>query len=142
MNAPMELGMSAPSIIDQIRALTGPDRKVDGQLWCEIQGVEFLRMTSQGEGFHYLANGSRSRRDDLAPFTDSLDAALALAEQAIPGVWWVLGKGKTRAEEPLFGARLLFGADQVLGEGEHEDRAALAVCLAVLDALSRREVLR
>ena len=81
-------------------------------------------------------DGSRSsfgNCDPWYPWTQSIDHGLRLAERVLPGVWWVIGKGKLRDREPEYGAQLMFGADQVLGSGEGAT-ASLALCIAILRA--------
>lgn len=66
-------------------------------------------------------------------YTTSVEAALALAERLIPGVWWVIGRGKLTSGEPEYGAELLFGPDESLGIAEAAT-APLALCIAILRA--------
>lgn len=67
--------------------------------------------------------------------TYSLDAAIAFAEGVLPGCWYHIAKGKLRAAEPLFGALILFGSDDVLGAGEHPTSLPRALLIATLSAL-------
>lgn len=67
-------------------------------------------------------------------FTASVDAALSLAERVLPGTWYLLGKGKTRSDEALYGAQILFGTDEVMGDGEHDGSPAIALIIAILRA--------
>lgn len=61
-------------------------------------------------------------------FSRSMGAAMTL----IPGgYWWTIGKGRTRPDEPLYGAQLFDGEDLV-SEAEHEASIALAIVLACL----------
>lgn len=113
----------AADLLARVKAATGPDRRLDRALWATFQGGDYPGVLCwDGLG--------------VAPFTASLDAALALVERVLPGVWYVLGKGKLRADEPLYGAKLLFTADGTLGEGEHEHSQALALLAALLSALT------
>lgn len=63
--------------------------------------------------------------------TRDTDDALRLVERVLPGCWWILGKGKAKADEPIFGAQLLFG-EEVIGEGEHATELPIAICIALL----------
>jgi len=67
-------------------------------------------------------------------YTASIDAALALVERLLPGIFWVIGQGKTNSVEKLFGCQLLFGTEEIIGSGE-SDHAPLAILLALLKAL-------
>ena len=63
-------------------------------------------------------------------FTRSLDAAMTL----IPANrFWLLGKGRTRPDEPMYGAQILDGG-YVIAESENDASPALALCAAVLKA--------
>lgn len=67
----------------------------------------------------------------------TLDAAFGLVERTMTGANFIYGRGRTRVGEPPYGCQLLFGTDDVLGQGEHED-GPCAVVLAVLDALANK----
>lgn len=63
-------------------------------------------------------------------FTTSVDTALALVPE---GMNYILGRGRTRSDEPLFGAQILH--DQtVITEGETDAGLATAICIAALRA--------
>lgn len=68
-------------------------------------------------------------------FTSSVDDALDLVPV---GKWYLAGKGKTREDEPLYGAQILGGEilerDTVIAEGEHDAHQALAICIAAIRA--------
>ncbi|MHB1086117.1 MAG: hypothetical protein ACYCZ0_00010 [Minisyncoccota bacterium] len=72
--------------------------------------------------------------DPVPSYTASVDAAIALVERLLPGIFWVVGKGKTREAEPPFGCHLLFGSDEIIGDGE-APTAPLAILSALLTAL-------
>lgn len=70
----------------------------------------------------------------LRPYTRSFDSALTLLPE---GKWWLVGPGRTRADEPLYGAAIyepVIGEPNLIAEGEHEASAALALCIACLRA--------
>jgi len=71
-------------------------------------------------------------------YTDSIDAALALVERALPGAWYVLAKGRMTAAEPLYGCELLFGADEQLGI-DAGPTAPIAIVKALVRALIAKE---
>jgi hypothetical protein len=74
-----------------------------------------------------------------ACYTSSIDAALALVPE---GMWWHIGAGRTRADEPLYGAVILWPGDNPkppyacdeVGAGEHPTSQAIALCIAALKA--------
>lgn len=82
----------------------------------------------------------RRERDYAPTYTASLDAAIALAERILPGCGLLLGKGRTRPDEPLFGAQIYATAmgyrdEEPVAEAEHNSSLALALCLAIIRAL-------
>lgn len=67
------------------------------------------------------------------PYTTSLDSAATLTD----GKWWTAGPGKTREDEPLYGAAIykpVIGEPQLIASGEHDATPALALCIAALKA--------
>jgi hypothetical protein len=70
---------------------------------------------------------------NLSCYTSALDAALTL----VGDKWWMVGLGKTRDDEPLYGAAIyapVVGEPQLIASGEHDASAALALCVAALKA--------
>jgi hypothetical protein len=80
-----------------------------------------------------LGSGTEKRRAFNG--LSQLDGALLLAEYAFPGVWWIVAKGRTTSAEPLFGAQLYAGQEEI-AIAEH-DAAGVAVLLAVVAGLLR-----
>lgn len=79
-------------------------------------------------------------RDKVLPwgargFRDDIKAALAFSEELVPGAFWMMGKGRVRAAEPLYAFQLMFGTEQVLGEAEANspETAILAATLRALE---------
>lgn len=66
----------------------------------------------------------------------TLPELLAHVELIWPGSFWLLAKGKLSSAEPLFGFQVLFGADEVLAEGEGETAVA-AIHAAIAKATGR-----
>lgn len=71
----------------------------------------------------------------------SIDAAVALFERALWGRGLLIGKGRTRPDEPLWGVQILASDENeerrempVLAEAE-SDTLPLAICLATVRAL-------
>lgn len=110
------------SILVRLEAATGPDRELDFDVWHAV---------IQPEGYSLSRTGTPA-------ITAFIDAAVALLDRTIPGAWYVLARGKTRADEPLYGARIMFGADTSLGDGEHDTEQAIALCTALVKALIAR----
>jgi hypothetical protein len=101
-------------LIARVAAATGPSYALE-----ELIFMEFHNLSSV-----YTASGAR-----LMPpnYTYSLDTAMTLIQDDL---WWVLAKGRTRPDEPLYGVQLL-KSDDVVAETEHEN-FALAIVLAAL----------
>ena len=76
------------------------------------------------------------RRTPGEMFAEAID----LAERVFPGKFWFLGKGKTRADEPLFGFAVYDkdDPDNPVAEAEHDDPVE-CVMLAVDAGRGRRQ---
>lgn len=85
------------------------------------------------------------RHGILVDYTASLDAALALVEEKLPGKYWYVAAGRARVGEPLYGAQIVghrengVAIDEPIGLAEHEHGAALAILAALLRALLTQE---
>lgn len=66
--------------------------------------------------------------------TASIDAALALVERMLPGMWWCMSKGRLSEGEPLFACELLFGFDERVSIAEGQT-LPIAIIAALLRAL-------
>jgi hypothetical protein len=107
------------ALIERVEKATGPDRELDISI-CDELGWPDKAWAGYPAG----------------P-TSSLDAAVALVERLLPGIFYIIAKGKTRGDEPLYGVRLLFGTDEPIGEAEHDNRECCIV-LATLRALQQK----
>lgn len=130
-------------LIERVEKATGPDRELDTCLWLKFtpgatrRVVHVKHAHSPAEWDIDETREASGQLITVPAYTASLDAALALADRVLPGCWWMAAKGRLRASEPLYGARLFFGTDEAIGEAEHEQSAALAIVLALLKALSQ-----
>jgi hypothetical protein len=121
-------------LIERVEAAAGPDRELDSAVFAACG----MHINPNPPSFEYgrwpeeTADGSTFYRIDR--ITASIDAALALVERVLPGIFWVIGQGKTNSVEKLFGCQLLFGTEEIIGSGE-SDHAPLAILLALLKAL-------
>jgi hypothetical protein len=113
--------MTKAELLQRIEAASGPDRYLNADLLAH---------------FFVNINGVRTAfaSDTVPDLTASIDAAIALVERMLPGIFWVIGQGKTNSVEKLFGCQLLFGTEEIIGSGE-SDHAPLAILLALLKAL-------
>jgi len=108
------------ALIERVENATGPDRELDAAIRDALY--------------------EPVKRGAWTPFTSSLDAALALVEEKLPGTFWHVAKGRTRPDEPLFGAELVSPEHGGVNVAvEHESSVALALILALLRALSARD---
>lgn len=136
-------------LLARVQAATGPSRVTDFELHIALVGDAIWPATDirgrvtnpHSRMSDYLAAYRDVIDDDDQDFdfpryTASLDAALSLVERALPGCWYIIGKGQTRADEPPYGAQLLFGEREVLGEGESRANLPLALLAALLTALA------
>lgn len=121
-------------LIARLEKVTGPDREIDAQIAMLVGAVpEGAMRPSAAEDigtFATSAYGFWTCKD----YTASIDAALTL----VPGtMWWLVGAGQTRPDEPLHGAQIrkprFPGGGVVVGEAEHQCQA-IALCIAALKA--------
>jgi len=108
-------------LIERVEKATGPDGAIDDLLYWTLK--------------QHPAKGPFAR---IPAYTASIDAAVALVERLLPGIFWVIGQGKTNSVEKLFGCQLLFGTEEIIGSGE-SDHAPLAILLALLKALQESQ---
>lgn len=139
MTIPILNNRSLRVLAESIRMTARPDRELDAEIWCAAQGFTLVRFTSGLEGFVYSDPSRQAfRQCDTTPMLGaSLDAITAFSEIVLPGVWWLVAKGRMREAEPIFGARLFFG-QEVIAEAEHDTHPALALALALVEFLAGR----
>lgn len=122
------------SLRERVRALTGPDREVDGAI-ALLEGWTFQKM--KGDRAAYWRRPQVTEwymRESGGPpaYTDSVDACIALAERLLPGAEFELTNiyGVARASIPLNDSRY------PASDGEHKGGSlALALLDAILSAL-------
>lgn len=123
------------ALIERVESATGPDRERAADV-CEALGFKVRRHPTRygrrAAAWAYLAPDRRWHACE--PILSSIDAALALMERFLPGVFWLASKGRTREAEPLYACQLMFGTDEVLADAE-ADTIALAIILATIRAL-------
>lgn len=135
--------MTIEELIEALQKAEGPSRELDVRLHFTLHEqkrvISIKSINDCGDG-HYSVEGinvSGQRciyGDDIPLYTASVDAAMALSERVIPGCFYLVGKGKTRADEPLYGAQIMFGSNEVMGAGETDASSAIALVLATLKA--------
>lgn len=133
----------------------GPDREIDFRLAAltdemmagDLRRATDLSYSSNGEFvLTFKAAGGATGRgfygNHMAPpATASLDAAVDLCERVLWGRGLLIGRGRTRPSEPLWGVQILASDENeerrempVLAEAE-ANTPALALCLAIVRAL-------
>lgn len=119
-------------LIERLEKAEGPDRELDNSLTLAAF-PEGRIVLAPDQRYDYIMGSSGG--GPVSPLTASIDAAVAFAERVLPGCWYQIAKGKLRDAEPLFGALILFGSDEVLGAGEHPTSLPIAILIATLRAL-------
>ena len=139
------------TLIAKLENATGPDRELDAEIAATFHYMsnmpDWVNDWSGGweavkSGRVYLIEDSGNRGPNLFSdsFTDSIDAAVALASRVLPGHGRLSGKGRIREDEPLYGVSLFKtdfvfddGSHEVIGEAEHNNEA-IALVIAILRA--------
>lgn len=141
-------------LLARVKAATGPDRELDALVWASTLPSDGIGLDGYGlpDGSHFeheadedgsvsqyviLDGKSHKRARRSAPdFTASIDAALALVERMLPGTCWLMAKGRTRPDEPLYGIQLIQeGADDAIADEAEHECVELAILAALLTAL-------
>lgn len=123
-------------LIERLEKATGPDRELDGLIFQEVGGDHWLNAMrrSQEPSGCPLEIAEVTARTYAPSFTASIDAALTLVPE---GMWWLIGAGQTRPDEPLYGAQIrkpgFSTGGEVVSEAEHSCMA-VALCMAALKA--------
>lgn len=144
----------------RVEAATGPDRELDGALYAVQQGwdaahwgsdgLQRLKLQSRdGDRYVYGFCGESADDHEVPYFTDSVDDALALAEQALPATkayppgaaassgWKItLYRGMTPTDEPQACWEANIRPHGKDGHTADAPTAPLAVLAAVIAALA------
>jgi hypothetical protein len=127
-------------LIARLEKAEGPSRELDAEIFAHI-GLTELQESHCRSWCRMAGRTDLTREryiDAWAPaYTASIDAALTLVPD---GMWWLIGAGRIRQREPLYGAQIMrhdpdppYTSD-VIAEGEHDAGAAVALCIAALRA--------
>lgn len=129
--------MTIEELIAALEAATEPSRKLDAAIWDTLGLVD---------EYHCRTWCRMNSRTDLtrdmfleawAPhFMSSVDDVLTILS---PNAYWLLGAGKTRPDEPLYGAQVFRpGREKPIGAGESDVAPATAFSIACLRAREPR----
>ena len=123
------------SLIEKLEQAEGPKRELD--FWLSVRVFDPSSHTDDELQADIELVGIEGMVIE-APFTSSIDAAVSLAERVLPGCFYLASKGKTRHDEPLYAAQIMFGTDEVMGEAESDASLAVAIVAATLRALQQK----
>jgi hypothetical protein len=117
------------ALADRVEAAKGAYRALDGEIWCAINGYEWVMWDGAGAVFRQADSSiGHHYADRIRAFTASLDAAASL----VPAGWdWAVTKG--------FGEDALAAASPANSVATVETQAAtpaLALTAAALRALA------
>lgn len=119
-------------------------RELDDSVILAAFGGEMMDWWDDAAQQHQIKAKDGSRVN-VTPVTTSIDAAVALAERVLPGCYWLLGKGRNRPDEPLYGVQIMKGeavnfvdAQDVSAETEAAT-PALALCAAIIRARAEQK---
>lgn len=118
------------ALIERVEALAGPDREVDREIGLLIGG---WKATNDQCGAAFIIEGDRypdHPGSEYPALTESLDAAVALVEKALPGCHWEV---TTTGWKP--GATIMWRPLTPWGsQGAYAPTPAIALILALLRA--------
>jgi len=131
--------MTINDLIFRVKQATGSDPRLNAEIACAFIFTDCRPADPNDFGGKYgyqpesifIENSGFLLADN---FTGSVDDALCLLDRLKPGCFYLLGRGKTRHDEPPYGAQLMFGSDEILGFGE-APTMPLAIILALLEAV-------
>jgi len=129
-------------LIERLEKATGPDGELDAAIWLTVDRHTASRCYwNAAPGLPKpipealpLGLGRNAVISNSPRYTTSIDAALTLVPE---GMWWLIGAGQMRPEEPLYGAQIrkpgFSTGGQVVSDAEH-NCMAIALCIAALKA--------
>lgn len=107
------------TLLAKIEAATGPDRRIDASIMCALRGYTMHEESDPANGIFAFWDGvpwkSTCHNCTSWPeITASLDAAIALVCEELPGWWWKVGTCHVSDDaclcpdfnDPVHGARL------------------------------------
>ncbi|MBS1725012.1 MAG: hypothetical protein JSS66_18895 [Armatimonadetes bacterium] len=127
------------SLLERVRGASGPSLVLDGEIWCAVNGYEFVQW--DGAGCVYRDPNAPSWKPGIThasasvirPYSASIDAAVALVERVLPSLD---GQRRVRAERLIEQTMRNAGRDLAAGDQDIGGKAARGLCLAILTALA------
>lgn len=114
------------SLLARVKGATGPDRKIDRDLYGLIVGSN---PKLRGHVAGVIAGGGHNYPD----YTYSLDTIVGLIEAKLPGRWWIVNSGIART--PRLSHAQIEGLAAFETFEAHGDSPPLALLAAFLTAL-------
>lgn len=73
------------ALLERVEAATGPNLALEGEIWCAINGYQFVTWDGAGCVYRETPEAGISHVDGgvVRPYTASIDAALALVERVL-----------------------------------------------------------
>lgn len=140
------------TLLERVRAATGPDREIDGMIEVEARRQQAYRVGLNDEQRAHWATTiegvvyDNATRYNASPYTASVDAILALIERELPGCRWGVSCHSFRGDEryPDGKPKYVDGYRAHVTErsamrpmptiADHQATPALALCAAFLSA--------
>lgn len=117
------------------------DKLLKTMATATVEHADALIVAAYTEAFTTDQGVTLEDGERIGRFLDAgalLSAAMLLLP---PGCWYILAAGKTREDEPLYGAQILWRGDppvgfvsEIIGEAEHPTSDALAFAMACVQA--------
>lgn len=123
------------------------NRALDGEIWCALNGLEFVKWDGAGcvykkknsERLQGLTGVNHHAADRISPYTQSMDAAMRLAHNALPGKpmqFDQLEDGRWFA-----GFKVVSGSESVYGKcSAYAATAPLALLVALFKTLETLKI--
>lgn len=123
-------------LIERLERASGPDRELDGRIWCALNGYVFLEWDGAGCRFRAKNNGWIGH-NNIKEWTASLDAALTLVPE---GYRWLVGNAWKDKHGDCPAMASVVVAGDYGGRPTSAATPALALCIAALKARSASEM--
>ena len=116
-------------LMQRLESADGPDRKLDVAIGTHVSGLSVAHFQEAIDQIGVKGSGWTPDEEEWPRYTDSVDAALTLVPMSL---YWLVGCGKLRPTEPLYGAQVLAHDRSVIAEAESDATPAIALCIAAL----------
>lgn len=133
--------MTTAGLLDRLREAQGPDRELDADIWeaagnCAHRDKEYYAVQDD-TGFTCKDCGIDLYGVRIPALSASLDAALALTQEVLPGAGWLIGNERGQVDAELFDSQGRW-INARRNQGRHKS-PAIALLIALLSALQAKE---